>query len=158
MLTMVLFAILMLASSIRMITNKNAAYPSGQIDSDEPLQLYKLILYGVAIGLATGFLGAGGGFLLIPALVLLIKMPMKVAIGTSLLIIALNSLVGFTGDIGHFKINWKFLVLITSIATAGVFIGGFLARKIDGDKLKKTFGWFVLVMGIYIIIKETLIK
>ena len=79
---------------------------------------------------------------------------MKQAVGTSLLIIALNSLIGFTGDIGHFKIDWKFLTIITLVAIAGIFIGGFLAKKIEGDKLKKAFGWFVLVIGIYILVKE----
>jgi uncharacterized protein len=114
----------------------------------------KLLLYGILIGLATGLLGAGGGFLLIPALVLILKMPMKEAIGTSLLIIALNSLIGFAGDIGYFNIDWKFLGLITSIAVAGVFIGGFLAKKIEGDKLRKVFGWFLLGMSIYILVRE----
>ena len=110
------------------------------------------------LALLQGLLGAGGGFLLIPTLVLLVKLPMKEAIGTSLFIIALNSLIGFTGDIGHFSIDWMFLLKITLIAIAGIFIGGALSKKIPGEKLKKIFGWFVLVMGIYIIIHETLIK
>jgi len=93
---------------------------------------------------------------LIPALVLLGNIPMKEAIGTSLLIIALNSLIGFTGDLGHFEIDWIFLFKITIIAVAGNFAGGYLGKKISGEKLKKAFGWFVLVMGIYIIIKEIL--
>jgi uncharacterized protein len=83
---------------------------------------------------------------------------MKKAIGTSLMIIALNSLIGFTGDIGHFTIDWFFLFKITLIAVAGIFIGGGLSKKIPGEKLKKGFGWFVLIMGIYIIVKETLLK
>ena len=111
-------------------------------------------MYGILIGLATGFLGAGGGFLLIPTLVLILKMPMKEAVGTSLLIIALNSLIGFTGDLGHFLIDWKFLISITLIAIAGIFAGGLLAKKIEGDNLKKGFGWFVLIMGFYILVKE----
>jgi uncharacterized membrane protein YfcA len=82
------------------------------------------------------------------------KMPMKQAVGTSLLIIALNSLIGFIGDIGHFSINWKFLSIITLIAITGIFIGGFISKKINGDKLKKAFGWFVLAMAVYIIVKE----
>ena len=76
------------------------------------------------------------------------------AVGTSLLIIALNSLIGFTGDIGHFSIDWKFLISITAIAIAGIFVGGLISKKIDGSRLKKAFGWFVLLMGVYIIIKE----
>jgi uncharacterized membrane protein YfcA len=117
-----------------------------------------LLGYGIAIGLATGILGVGGGFLLIPTLVLLVGLPMKEAIGTSLLIIALNSLIGFTGDIGHFAIEWLFLVRITAIAIAGIFVGGYLNKRIDGSKLKKGFGWFVLTMGVYIIARELFFK
>jgi uncharacterized membrane protein YfcA len=152
--TMVLFAILMLLASFAMINDKQADIESGTFKTSNNTPVYKLLALGVLIGLATGFLGAGGGFLLIPALVLILKMPMKNAIGTSLLIIALNSLIGFTGDLGHFNIDWKLLSIITIIAIAGIFAGGFLAKKIDGNKLKKGFGWFVLIMGIYIIIKE----
>ncbi|RYE22413.1 MAG: sulfite exporter TauE/SafE family protein, partial [Sphingobacteriales bacterium] len=111
-------------------------------------------LYGIGIGLATGLLGAGGGFLLIPTLVLLLRMPMKEAVGTSLLIIALNSLIGFTGDFGHLVIDWLFLIKITMVAIVGIFIGGYLASKIKAAKLKKGFGWFVLIVAVFIIIKE----
>lgn len=153
--TMVLFAILMLMASIAMIKERVA---SVNIDTKTtPGDTAKLLLYGVLVGLATGFLGAGGGFLIIPALVLILKMPMKQAVGTSLLIIALNSLIGFTGDLGHINIDWKFLMTITAIAIAGIFTGGAMAKKIAGEKLKKGFGWFVLIMGIYIIIKELFI-
>ena len=152
--TMVLFALLMLLASVAMIREKKETVATTDETEQKETHITKLLLYGVLIGLATGFLGAGGGFLLIPALVLILKMPMKKAVGTSLLIIALNSLIGFTGDIGHFKIDWNFLTIITLIAVAGIFIGGFLAKKIEGDKLKKAFGWFVLVMGMYILVKE----
>ena len=155
---MLLFAILMLMASFAMIKGrKKTASPdiNPEVNAGNTA---KLLVYGVLVGLATGLLGAGGGFLIIPALVLILKMPMKKAVGTSLLIIALNSLIGFTGDLGHVNINWKFLVIITTIAVAGIFIGGAISKKIDGDKLKKAFGWFVLVMGIYIIIKELFLK
>jgi uncharacterized membrane protein YfcA len=66
----------------------------------------------------------------------------------------LNSLIGFTGDLGHFEIDWKFLIVVTLIAIIGIFIGGWLGKKIHGYKLKKSFGWFILIMGIYIIVKE----
>jgi uncharacterized membrane protein YfcA len=112
----------------------------------------------VLIGLTTGLLGAGGGFLLIPALAFLVKMPIKRAVGTSLLIIALNSLIGFAGDIGHFQINWFFLISISLIAIAGIFLGGLLSKKLPGEHLKKGFGWFVLTMGIYILVKEVFLK
>lgn len=153
-LTLVLFAILMLAASISMIRGKKADPGSAVMDTP----FFKLALYGIMIGLVTGFLGAGGGFLLIPALVLLLRLPMKQAIGTSLLIIAMNSLVGFAGDVGHYDIDWPFLLLITAIAVVGIFIGISLAKKVPGSKLKKGFGWFVLIMGIYILVKELYIK
>ena len=149
---MVVFAILMLVASIPMIRNRKMV-EKVQAKEDP----FKLVMYGVLIGLVTGFLGSGGGFLLIPALVMLMKLPIKEAIGTSLLIIALNSLIGFIGDFGRHPIDWKFIVLVTAIAIAGIFIGGYFNQKVNGDKLKKGFGWFVLGMGIYIIIKEVLL-
>jgi uncharacterized membrane protein YfcA len=159
-LTMVLFALLMLLASIAMIRNGNKKEVEKITDTinTKRINFPKLLMYGIAVGLATGLLGAGGGFLLIPTLVLLVGLPMKEAVGTSLLIIALNSLIGFTGDLGHFVMDWAFLVKITGIAVAGIFVGGYLSKKIDGAKLKKAFGWFVLIMGIYILIKEIFLK
>lgn len=148
---MIVFAMLMVAASVSMIRSKKVS-----VDTNSDPQPSLLVFYGVMIGLVTGFLGAGGGFLLIPALVILMKLPMKEAIGTSLLIIALNSLIGFAGDIGHHPINWIFILSLSAIAIAGIFIGGYFNQKIDGNKLKKGFGWFVLVMGIYIIVRETM--
>jgi uncharacterized membrane protein YfcA len=149
--TMVLFAVLMVAVSLSMISEKKTMAPDLSIGSGNTS---KLLLYGVGIGVTTGLLGAGGGFLLIPTLVILLGLPMKEAVGTSLMIIALNSLVGFAGDLGHFQIDWPFLLKVTSIAIVGVFSGSFLSTKIDGEKLKKGFGWFVFIMGGYIILKE----
>jgi len=148
---MVVFAVLMLAASISMILIKKASATENSTPKKKPVLL---LFYGILIGLVTGFLGAGGGFLLIPALVILMKLPMKEAIGTSLLIISLNSLIGFVGDIGRHPIDWRFLFIITTIAISGVFIGGFFNQKVNAEKLKKGFGWFVLVMGIYILVKE----
>lgn len=154
-LTMLLFAVLMVVASLAMIRNKRQQeISSTAADKNQPL--VKLLVYGLVIGVITGLLGAGGGFLLIPALVLLVKLPMKVAVGTSLCIIALNSLIGFTGDIGHFNIDWWFLLKIAAIAIAGIFIGSAVGKKVKGERLKKGFGWFVLIMGIYIILKEVL--
>ncbi|MEI8059193.1 MAG: sulfite exporter TauE/SafE family protein [Ferruginibacter sp.] len=152
--TMVFFAILMLLAAIAMIRKSKDPNQSTLVVLQDTIPILKLFSYGALIGLVTGLLGAGGGFLLIPFLVLVIKIPMKQAVGTSLLIIALNSLIGFTGDLGHFIINWTFLLSITAVAITGIFIGGLLSKKIKGEKLKIAFGWFVLVMGIYIIVKE----
>jgi hypothetical protein len=98
--------------------------------------------------------GAGGGFLIIPALINFLKLPMKKAIGTSLVIISMNSLIGFLFSLFHTSVDWSFLFTIAIIATVGIFIGSYLSTKIDGNKLKPAFGWFVLIMGIYILIKE----
>lgn len=152
-LTMVLFAALMLIASISMI--------KGNRNNDEKIFREKSIalvsLYGVGIGLITGFLGAGGGFLLIPALVFLLRLPMKKAVGTSLVIIALNSLIGFLADTGQYTVDWMLLSKISLIAATGVFAGGTLNKKLDGNKLKKGFGWFVLAMGVFIMLRETLL-
>src|ERR1019366_6445499 len=152
-LVMVLFAILMVVASLSMIRGSNNDLKQAN-GGNSKINLPKLLAYGIGIGFITGLLGAGGGFLLIPTLVLLVKLPMKEAVGTSLFIIALNSLIGFTGDLGHFEIDWTFLVKITLIAIAGIFAGGYFSKKVDGAKLKKWFGWFVLIMGIYILAKE----
>ena len=117
-----------------------------------------LILNGLAVGTLTGFAGAGGGFLIIPALVFLSGLEMKKAIGTSLLIIASNTYFGFIGDIGHYEMDWTLLLTISSIAVLGIFIGHRLTHKIHGDQLKKGFGWFVLATGCYIIIRELFFK
>ena len=146
-LTMILFALLMLLASISILLPAN--------NWRKPVHRERTIMfYGIGVGLITGFLGAGGGFLLIPALVLLLGIEMKKAVGISLLLITLNSLIGFLGDLGSFDIDWKFLGLMTIVAIAGIFVGSFLSKKIKGEKLKKIFGWLVLVMGIYILVKE----
>jgi len=154
MLTMVLFAVLMVAASLSMIRRKSPT----QEPQESQMNAASLAAYGLGIGLVTGLLGAGGGFLLIPVLVVLMRLPMKTAVGTSLLIIAMNSLIGFTGDIGKMPIDWRFLLTLSGITISGVLLGGYLARFIAGAKLKKRFGWFVLIMGVYILIKELWLK
>jgi uncharacterized membrane protein YfcA len=151
-LMMVLFAILMVFASISMIRDKKKKEVSenGTQKFNYPI----ILLEGAVVGVLTGLVGAGGGFLIIPALVLLSNLPMKQAVGTSLLIIAAKSLIGFTGDVSQYTMDWKLLLTVSAIAVAGIFIGDALSKKIDGNKLKKGFGWFVLVMGVYIIVKE----
>ncbi len=151
---MLLFAVVMILASISMI---KSGKKKEDVDENAPMKYnYPMILLeGAVVGLLTGLVGAGGGFLIIPALVLLARMPMKLAVGTSLFIIAAKSLIGFIGDLqGGELIDWKLLGSFTAFAAVGIFIGIWLSKKIAGDKLKKTFGWFVLVMGVYIIIKE----
>jgi uncharacterized membrane protein YfcA len=119
-----------------------------------------IILEGAVVGVLTGLVGAGGGFLIIPALVMLSKLPMKMAVGTSLLIIAAKSLIGFTGDlsVNAAKMDWVLLGSVTALAIGGIFVGNWISKSIDGNKLKKGFGWFVLVMGLYIILDQFLFK
>jgi uncharacterized membrane protein YfcA len=151
---MVFFALIMLAASYSMITAKKCV----DCDENEPVvfNFPMIALEGSVVGVITGIVGAGGGFLIIPALVLLAKLPMKMAVGTSLLIIAAKSLIGFLGDLSSQTIDWQMLLIFTSLSIVGIFIGSALSKKINEKILKTGFGWFVLVMGIYIITKELL--
>jgi len=155
---MLLFAVVMIMASVSMIRpgkKETERSDSGNITYNYPV----ILLEGTLVGVLTGLVGAGGGFLIIPALVLLAKMPMKLAVGTSLFIIAVKSLIGFTGDLqGNLFIDWSLLGLFTASATAGIFGGIALSKSIPGTKLKTGFGWFVLVMGCYIILKELLFR
>ena len=155
-LLMLLFAILMVVASFTMIKKekKKKEEDLGPQKFNYPV----ILIEGAIVGLITGLVGAGGGFLIIPALVLLSKLPMKEAVGTSLVIIAAKSLIGFFGEGGETVIDWNLLMMVSAFATVGIFIGIYLSKKIDGAKLKPIFGWFVLIMGVYIIIKETLLK
>lgn len=148
-LLMVVFAILMILASVSMIKKS-----TGNVH-DRKESKAKLIFTGLMVGVITGFLGAGGGFLIIPALIFFAGLEMKHAIGTSLVIIAMNALIGFSGDlINGVQLNLQLLFIFAALAIVGIFIGTFLSKKIDGAKLKPAFGWFVLIMGLYIITKE----
>jgi uncharacterized membrane protein YfcA len=153
-LLMILFAVLMVAASVSMIRDKknNTEISEGALSYNYPL----ILLEGAVVGLLTGLVGAGGGFLIIPALVMLTKLPMKKAVGTSLLIIAAKSLIGFTGDLSQQSMDWSLLLAVTLMAVLGIFAGNALSKKIEGAQLKKGFGWFVLVMGVYVLVKEAL--
>jgi uncharacterized protein len=153
-LLMLLFAVLMVFAAYSMIRKETEEQPANQ----QPANKVWVMVQGFIVGIITGLIGAGGGFLIIPALVNLLKLPIKTAIGTSLIIIALNSLTGFGLSLGKNHINWSFLLTVTLIAIIGIFIGSYFSTKIDGKRLKPAFGWFVLVMGIYILLKETLLK
>ena len=149
---MVFFGVVMLLASYSMIRGrKEVEGPRKKVSI--PL----VLIEGLVVGTVTGIVGAGGGFLIVPALVILVGMPMKKAVGTSLVIIAIKSLIGFTGDIGSGQdIDWVFLSIFTGVSLVGMLLGIYLTRFVPADKLKKVFGWFVLVMGIFIIVKETL--
>ena len=150
---MIVFAVLMIIASVSMIRKSNSSRIEKQTN------FIQLSFIGLIVGIITGFLGAGGGFLIIPALIFFAGLRMKEAIGTSLLIIFINSSIGFSGDvINGITIDYIFLLKITAIAIFGMFIGTYLSKKIDGSKLKPAFGWLILVMGIYIIAKELFIR
>ena len=154
-LMMMIFAVLMVFASVSMIRdNKKQNTEEGEQVFNYPM----ILLEGAVVGVLTGLVGAGGGFLIIPALVIFSKLPMKQAVGTSLLIIAAKSLFGFTGDLGKQTMDWQLLISVTVLAIIGVFIGNALGKKVSANSLQKGFGWFVLIMGIYIIIKELFIK
>ena len=152
---MIIFAIVMIFASIRMIKPLQIEIQEGE----GKLNYAKIFIQGVLIGLVAGFVGSGGGFLIIPALLFLAKTPMKMAVGTSLFIVAAQSLIGFLGDLRpEQNLNWNLLITFTICSIIGVFIGSHLSKKIEGEKLKTGFGWFVLAMGIYIILKELILK
>ncbi|MBL7964464.1 MAG: sulfite exporter TauE/SafE family protein [Flavobacteriales bacterium] len=153
---LIFFALLMVAAAYSMIRKPRYTRPSTQVNLQPPTFNYPLILAeGLVVGTITGLVGAGGGFLIIPALVLLARLPMKQAVGTSLIIIAAKSLLGFLGDLkGDEPIDWAFLGIFSAIAICGILIGSMLSKHIPNEKLKPAFGWFVLVMGVYIIGRE----
>lgn len=155
---MVIFAFLMLTASAFMIFNGEDENAERPVSQERTSKLLPLALWGLAIGFITGLLGAGGGFLIIPALLLFVKLPMKTAIGTSLVIIAINSIFGFLFSLKQTPLDWKILLLFTGLAIVGIYLGSLFAEKIPGKTLKKWFGWFVLTMGIYIIVKELILR
>ncbi|WMI65713.1 sulfite exporter TauE/SafE family protein [Aestuariibaculum sp. YM273] len=146
---MVFFAIIMFLAATSMIKTKKEV-----VETHTKQPYYKTFVQGSVIGVITGLIGAGGGFLYVPALVLWAGLPMKRAVGTSLVIVSLNSIIGFTGDLHTLDIDWTFLLSFSFITVLGILIGGYLSKYVSNKKLKKSFGWFVLIMAVYIIIKE----
>jgi uncharacterized membrane protein YfcA len=148
-----LFAILMIPAAFSMLKTRKEKKQKGDgtVKYNYPL----IIGEGLLVGGITGMIGAGGGFLIIPALVILANVEMKVAVGTSLIIIAFKSLLGFfIGDALKMTIDWMFLTVFTLISFVGIFIGSYLSNFIDGNKLKKGFGYFIFVMAIFIFYME----
>ena len=148
---MVFFAIIMLFSAISMIYKNKLSITSYTTNNPNYLLI---VLIGIIIGLLTGIVGIGGGFLIIPTLVLLLKLPMKKAVATSLFIIAIKSLIGFMGDLGNLEINWGFLLSFTAISILGIFIGIYLSSFIKGEILKKYFGWIILLVALGVLFQE----
>lgn len=143
------FAFLMIIASVSLIRGRQEIQKE-----DDEWRLPLLIAEGVLIGFLTGLVGAGGGFLIIPALVWLTGLPFKTAVGTSLFIIAINALLGFAGDLLNYEMEWRFLLAVTGLAVVGIFIGHKLQRRIPALQLRKWFGWFILITGIWILYQE----
>jgi uncharacterized protein len=144
-----LFAVLMILASISMIRGRQR-----ESNEDHHTRVFLVMVEGILIGLLSGLVGAGGGFLIIPALVLLTGLPFKTAVGTSLLIIAINSLTGFMADALTYSMNWSFLLAITSLAILGILLGNLLSRKVSQNKLRVAFGYFVFLTGCWILTRE----
>lgn len=155
---LVIFAVLMVVTATSMIRGNGKVEELDGVEPEPKNHHYGLVLLeGLGVGTLTGLVGAGGGFLIIPALVLLAGLEMKLAVGTSLFIIAMKSLIGFTGDIqSGMPIDWTFLFVFTGFSVGGIFIGSWLNKFVDGHRLKKGFGWFVLAMGVYMLVREIL--
>lgn len=150
---MLLFAFIMLLAGSSMIKLKKT-HSVSEIKKFDKSHYFAIGTQAIGIGVLAGLVGAGGGFLIVPALVLLVKLPIKKAISTSLFIIAIQSLIGFLGDIKTLIIDWRFLLTFTAISIVGIFIGLALSKKISAKGLKKGFGYFTITMAIYIIFKE----
>lgn len=146
---MAFFALIMLFAAFSMLKKKKEI-----TTNEKKSSMINLIIQNFIIGIIIGLVGAGGGFLIIPSLVLFAKLPMKKAVGTSLFIITMNSLIGFIGDVQNLNIDWLFLMKFTGLSIIGIFIGIYLNKFINESQLKKGFGYFVLVMACFILIKE----
>ena len=144
-----LFALLMILAAIPMVRGRK-----NFTSNNQRFRTFLVIVEGSLIGFLTGLVGAGGGFLIIPALVFLTGLPFKTAVGTSLFIISINSLFGFAGDLLNYVMDWPFLISISLLAIVGILLGNRLSRNIPADNLKIIFGWVTLSMGVYILFRE----
>jgi len=145
------FALMMLATATAMIRGRR---PNPDKPAPHELPVLRVVADGVAVGLVTGLVGAGGGFLVVPALALLGGLPMPVAVGTSLVVIAMKSFAGLAGYLDSVTINWGLATAVTLAAIAGSLLGAKLAGRIPADILRKTFGWFVVAMGLFVLIQQ----
>lgn len=146
---MLFFAVIMVFGALSVLKKK-----SQNTNSEEKRNLILIGIQTFTIGIIIGLVGAGGGFLIIPSLILFTKLPMRKAVGTSLFIIAMNSLVGFIGDVQNLEIDWLFLLTFSVISVAGIFLGMYLTKYTNESQLKKIFAYFILVMAAIILLKE----
>ena len=151
---MAIASILMIRKSSKKKDSKNGKFEAVEQSSKGIYQWLIISAEGFGVGILTGFVGVGGGFLIVPTLVLLGGIPMKEAIGTSLVIISANSASGFLGYISQVKVDWNLIISFTIAASAGTLLGAYLTRYIDAKQLQKSFGYFVLVVAILVLIKR----
>jgi uncharacterized membrane protein YfcA len=158
---MIFFAVIMMCASYSMI-KKQIPNRINDAKWDEfsrsPMGTPFVILLGIGVGIITGFVGAGGGFIIVPVLLFFVRLNFKKAIGTSLCIVAVNSLVGFSGNIGQQDIDWRFLIIISSVCGVGILLGSLVSNKISSKKLKPAFGWFTLAVGVFVLLKEVVLR
>lgn len=149
-LLLVLFAVLLVATSVAMLRGS---------DPDEGAatgyaSVWHVLLHGIIVGFVTGVVGAGGGFLVVPALVLLGGLPMHAAVGTSLVVIAMKSTAGFAGYVSATAIDWPLAIAVVLAASLGAIVAGRASDRIDADRLRVGFGWFVLAVGQGVLVTE----
>jgi hypothetical protein len=145
------FAVMMIATAIAMLRGRKEVRP---VEPGHRIPVPKVIVEGLVVGLVTGLVGAGGGFLVVPALALLGGLPMPIAVGTSLVVIAMKSFAGFAGYLSSVSIDWKVAGMVTAAAVVGALVGARLTALVNPDSLRKTFGWFVLLMSSVILFEE----
>ncbi len=151
---LIAFALMMVATSLAMLRGRRTTPAAAHGREDGELPLGRILLDGSVVGLVTGLVGAGGGFLVVPALVLLGGLPMSVAVGTSLLVIAMKSFAGLAGYLSSVQLDWPLVLGVTATAVVGSIVGGRLAGKVPEDALRKGFGLFVLVMGGFVLVQQ----
>jgi uncharacterized membrane protein YfcA len=147
---LIAFAVIMIAAGIAMLRGRK----NTDAAADQPLPLIRITVLGLVVGLISGLVGAGGGFLLVPALALLGGLPMPVAVGTSLIVITMQSFAGFAGHLASEQIDWRLAALVTTAAVIGALIGGRLIAFVNPATLRQMFGWFVLLMASVILAQE----
>lgn len=145
------FAVIMIATAVAMLRGRKNACEG---ESPRSLPVFKIVVEGLVVGLVTGLVGAGGGFLVVPALALLGGLPMPIAVGTSLVVIAMKSFAGLAGYLTSVQIDWRLAAAVTAAALVGGLIGARLTARVDPDMLRKGFGWFVLAMSSVILGQE----
>jgi uncharacterized membrane protein YfcA len=149
-LLLVAFALMMIATAVAMIRGRRGPARESHVDHPVP----RVLLDGVVVGLVTGLVGAGGGFLIVPALVLLAGLPMPVAVGTSLLVISMKSFAGLAGYLASVQIDWPLALAVTAAAVVGSLVGSRLTGLVHPDTLRRAFGWFVVAMGVVVLVEQ----